>query len=57
MRINLADTCIDDRAFDTIGSHCKGLQVILMKMVIEIRINRAEKGDWNQGDDDAEDYS
>jgi len=28
VRINLADTCIDDRAFDTIGSHCRGLQVL-----------------------------
>ena len=27
VRIDLSDTCIDDRAFDTIGSHCKGLQV------------------------------
>ena len=43
VRINLADTCIDDRAFDTIGSHCKGLQVILMQMVIEIRIIRIRR--------------
>jgi len=28
VRIDLSDTCIDDRAFDTIGSHCKGLQVL-----------------------------